>query len=114
MEKYMTPKALVRAAEEVDRIAEALGVPNDACLLVSPPNADPNPPYRLEKASLAVQQAEKLVKDLEGDPERFSLDRITAALTITLLKRATEELRDTAENWRQFIDSMTDPPDGWI
>ena len=92
MEKRSTPKAMVRVAEDINRIADALGVRNDAFLLVSFPNSDSKPSYRLEKAELAIRQSEKLADDLETNPEEFGLDRITAALTITLLKKATDEL----------------------
>ena len=108
MEKHMTPVAIVRAAEDVNRIAEALHVRNDACLLVSFPNADPNPPYRLEKAWLGIRQAEQTLRDLEEDSQRFHLDAITAALTITLMKKATEELRAATEDWQQYLDSIAD------
>ncbi len=113
MEKYVTPMTMIRAAGDMNRIAEALRVPNDACLLMNFPNVDPNPPYRVEKAHLAVQQAEKLAINLEEDPQRFNLDPIAAALTITLLKRATEELRDATDTWKSFLDSMPDLPDSW-
>ncbi len=107
MEKQSTPKTMVRAAEDINRIADALGVPNDAFLLVSLPNSDPNPPYRLEKAESAIRQSEKLANDLETNPQGFGLDRITAALTITLLKKATDELRNATNTWERLLGSMS-------
>ena len=107
MEKLNTPKTMVRAAEDINRIADALGVQNDAFLLVSLPNSDPNPPYRLEKAESAIRQSEKLANDLETNPEGFGLDGITAALTVTLLKKATDDLRNAANTWEHLLGSMS-------
>ena len=107
MEKLNTPRAVKRAAEDINRIADALGVRNDAFLLVNPPNRDPNPPYRLEKAESAMRQSEKLANDLEADPKAFGLDGITAALTITLLKKATDELRHATDTWESMLGSMS-------
>jgi hypothetical protein len=107
MEKLNTPKTMVRAAEDINRIADALGVRNDAFLLVSLPNSDPNPPYRLEKAESAIRQSENLANDLETNPQGFGLDRITAALTITLLKKATDELRNATNTWERLLGSMS-------
>ena len=107
MEKRSTPKAMVRVAEDINRIADALGVRNDAFLLVSFPNSDSKPSYRLEKAELAIRQSEKLADDLETNPEEFGLDRITAALTITLLKKATDELRNATNTWECLLGSMS-------
>ena len=107
MEKLSTPKAMVRAAEDINRISDALGVRNDAFLLVTLPNSDPNPPYRLEKAESAIRQSEKLANDLATDPEGFGLDHITTALTITLLKKATDELRYATDTWERLLDSMS-------
>ena len=99
---------MIRAAEDVARITEALRERNDAVLLVNMPNADPNPPYRLEKAWLGIHSAEQTLRDLEESPQRFQLDRITAALTITLLKKATDELRTATEDWERYLTSIKD------
>ena len=109
MEKYITPQPMVRPAEDIERITLALDVSNNASLITNPANADPDPAYRLDKASLAIQQTQQLAEDLEADPLRFNLDRITAALTIILLKKATVELRSAIDEWIEYLDSMPNP-----
>ena len=73
MEKYITPQAMVRPAEDIERITLALGVSNNASLITNPANADPDPAYRLDKASLAIQQTQQLCGGFGGRPTTFQL-----------------------------------------